>query len=170
MAGAWADMRNELARAHRNCIGSRLVNRLMSRLDSVRLPPLLVADDDENDLFFFEHRLRQGGVRNPILHFPDGLVTIGYLETIICTPPALRPALAKILFLDIKMPRRSGFEVLEWARNQNELDWLPIVLLSGSGLAADIQRAARLGADRYLVKYPPADELAAAVESAGTSR
>ena len=142
----------------------------MSRTDTEKLPPVLVADDDENDLFFFEHRLRQGGIRNPILHFPDGLVTIGYLETIIGTPAELRPALAKILFLDIKMPRRNGFEVLEWARKQKQLDWLRIVILSGSGLPADIQRAARLGADRYLVKYPPADELAAAVDSAGQSR
>lgn len=57
-----------------------------------------------------------------------------------------------LVLLDLKMPRMNGFEVLEWKRNQPELDALPVVIWSSSDLAADRERAHRLGATSYFVK------------------
>jgi CheY-like chemotaxis protein len=58
-----------------------------------------------------------------------------------------------ILLLDIKLPRRSGFEVLEWVRRQkSNLRRLPIVMLTSSRHSADVNRAYDLGANSYLAK------------------
>jgi CheY-like chemotaxis protein len=61
----------------------------------------------------------------------------------------------KAILLDLKMPRRNGFEVLEWKEQQPELKSLPVVVWSSSNLEQDRRRALVLGAANYLCK--PAD-------------
>lgn len=56
-----------------------------------------------------------------------------------------------LVLLDIKMPRVDGFELLERLR-ANAVRHAPVIILSGSGLAADRQRAAALGAIDYIQK------------------
>lgn len=124
----------------------------------MRTLPILVAEDDDDDYFFLLHRLKAARVTNPVVRFRDGAEAIEYLETIAASDAA-------ILFLDIKMPRIDGFGVLQWVRARKDLDALRTVILSGSGHHEDIARAAKLGAERYLVKYPQAEELAAVVNA-----
>jgi len=50
------------------------------------------------------------------------------------------------------MPRKNGFEVLEWLRQQRGFEKPIVVVLTSSSLAADINRAYELGANSYLVK------------------
>jgi CheY-like chemotaxis protein len=58
-----------------------------------------------------------------------------------------------VLLLDIKLPRRSGFEVLDWIRKQKTpLRRLPVVMLTSSKHSADVNRAYDLGANSYLAK------------------
>ena len=57
-----------------------------------------------------------------------------------------------MIFLDLKMPGRNGFEVLEWLQTQPTLKSLRVVILSGSQEPADIDRARKLGAADYVVK------------------
>src|ERR1041385_3633206 len=65
-----------------------------------------------------------------------------------------------VLLLDIKLPRRSGFEVLEWIRApETELKRLPILLLTSSGHQADVNKAYELGVTSYLVKHRNTTEL-----------
>jgi CheY-like chemotaxis protein len=60
--------------------------------------------------------------------------------------------LPDLLLLDLKMPRKNGFEVLEWVRQQPGLKRLPVVVLTSSMQDLDINRAYELGANTYLVK------------------
>jgi CheY-like chemotaxis protein len=65
-----------------------------------------------------------------------------------------------LILLDIKLPRRSGFEVLEWIRKQRSgLKRLPVVMLTSSRHSADINRAYDLGANSYLTKPDTASKL-----------
>jgi CheY-like chemotaxis protein len=57
-----------------------------------------------------------------------------------------------LVLLDLKMPQTSGFDVLEWIRQQPELSNVLVVVMSGSKNDADIERAYALGANSYLVK------------------
>lgn len=114
------------------------------------LPPILVADDDSNDLFLLRRRLDKAGVRHPIVTFGNGEEIVAFLRASIAGGSAgLMPCL---VFLDIKMPRCDGFEVLSWLRGQKTLKDLPVVVLSGSSLHQDMERARELGATGYVVK------------------
>lgn len=56
------------------------------------------------------------------------------------------------MLLDLKMPRKDGFEVLEWIRQHPALRRLRVVVLTTSDNPADIDRAYELGANSFIVK------------------
>ena len=124
------------------------------------------AEDDPNDLFLVRRFLAQAGVKNPIVTFADGEEAIAFLRGTCAAGPrekALRPC---VLFLDIKMPKLDGFDVLRWIRKQPALKELPVVVLSGSDEPSDIKRAKELGAMRFLTKYPAAAVFAEVIAKA----
>jgi two-component system, response regulator len=117
-------------------------------------PPILVADDSVDDLFFARRALAIAAKDVPVITYPDGADLVAGLKAM--SKQAKPPPRA--VFLDIKMPRLDGFETLKWIREQEHLAELCVVMLSGSAEARDIARAKSLGADDYLVKNPsPAD-------------
>lgn len=103
---------------------------------------LLLAEDDENDAIFFTRAFRKAGVGVPVEVVTDGVMALRRFGE----APAITHAL-----LDLKMPLKSGLEVLE-----------SLVLIGPRGLRAavfssskveeDVRRAYELGADFYLVK------------------
>ena len=70
-----------------------------------------------------------------------------------------------VLLLDLKLPRKSGHEVLEWLRQQHTLKRLPVVVLTASSESSDINRAYDLGANSYLVKPVTFDALVEMVKT-----
>lgn len=113
---------------------------------------ILVADDDPNDLELLRHVVTSNGVDVNFQSAHDGEQVINYLQGE--SPFADRAAhpIPDIVVLDLKMPRVNGFEVLEWLRQQPGLASIPAIVLSGSGLESDIQKAYRLGANTYFTK------------------
>jgi CheY-like chemotaxis protein len=113
---------------------------------------MLQVEDDENDrtLLKFAHERAQVPIN--IVAVEDGEEAISYLtgegaysDFVSCPPPAL-------VLLDLKMPLRDGFEVLEWIRKQERFRELPVIVMSSSGHDCDLQHAFRSGATSYLVK------------------
>jgi CheY-like chemotaxis protein len=73
-----------------------------------------------------------------------------------------------LVLLDLKMPFKSGYEVLVWIRNQPHLKLLPVVVFTGGTRESDIERAYKLGANEFLVKTGKLEqlkEMALALES-----
>jgi len=122
------------------------------------LPPILVVDDNPTDVFFLCRRLASAGIANPLTHLEDGMAATQWLEAACLDemPEAARPAL---MFLDLKMPRLDGFEVLTWMQRRALTNRLTVVVLTTSNEPADMERAARLGAHAFLVKYPRVEQL-----------
>lgn len=116
-------------------------------------PVIAIADDDPNDVFILRRLLIKAGVPNPLRVFEDGEDLVAYLK--VCADKKSDESLPGLVFLDIKMPRLDGFEVLRWIRNQSVLQALPVVILSGSDEPRDLKRARELGASHYLIKHPP---------------
>jgi CheY-like chemotaxis protein len=122
------------------------------------MPPnrtILVADDDQNDVFFLRRAFQKSGLEHSVVHVSDGQEAIEYLRGDSNYSDRARFPLPALLLLDLKMPKVDGFDVLNWLRGRMDFKELPVVVLSSSSREDDIQRARSLGADDYRVK--PAD-------------
>jgi CheY-like chemotaxis protein len=113
---------------------------------------LLVAEDDANDVFFLQHAFKEANVQNPLQIVPDGQETINYLAGVGKFSDRSKFPLPYLLILDLKMPRMTGLEVLQWLHDQPELRCLPVIVLSSSAHRLDIERAYELGANAFVVK------------------
>ncbi|PSB67503.1 two-component system response regulator, partial [filamentous cyanobacterium CCP1] len=72
-----------------------------------------------------------------------------------------------LLLLDLKMPRKTGFEVMEWLQQQQLSIQVPIVVLSTSNNQIEIDRAYGLGATSYLLKPLTSSMLANILQTTG---
>jgi CheY-like chemotaxis protein len=111
---------------------------------------VLVVDDNEDDVLLLALSLRQAGLPWTMVgSAPDGEQAINYLKTMAGDGESSEAI--DLLLLDLKMPRRTGFDVLEWVRG-NMPGRFQIVVFSSSFVTADIKRARQLGANFYHVK------------------
>lgn len=120
---------------------------------------ILLVEDNPDDVLLIQRAFRKLGAVNPLRVVSDGEQAVAYLAGE--GPYADRDAhpLPSLLLLDLKLPRRSGFEVLEWLRGRPGLRRLPVVVLTSSRESQDVGRAADLGANSYLVKPVQFDAL-----------
>lgn len=112
---------------------------------------LLVAEDDPSDLFFLLEAFREACPGIELREVEDGERVIDYLSGRGRFADRAAFPLPTHVLLDVKMPRRSGLEVLKWIRSRPEFRDLPVTVLSGSELGSDMEEARGLGAE-YLVK------------------
>jgi CheY-like chemotaxis protein len=119
---------------------------------SVKVYSILMAEDDENDVFFIERAFKQAQIANPLNRVRDGEEAIAYLKGESAYADRDKFPLPHLVLLDLKMPRKNGFEVIEWVRQQPGLRRLPLVVLTSSKEGPDVNRAYELGANTYLVK------------------
>lgn len=113
---------------------------------------LLVVEDDANDVLLLNRALRNVGVARPVRFVGDGEEAVAYLEGSGAFVDRAANPLPALVLLDLKLPRRSGFEVLAWLRAQVGLRRLPVVVFSSSSEAIDVNRAYDLGANSYVTK------------------
>lgn len=126
---------------------------------------ILLAEDNEDDALMFRRAASRSKLTNPLHSVKDGEDAIRYLAG--TGPYRDRAAypLPGLVLLDLKMPRKDGFEVLEWIRAQPHFATLQVVVLSSSDEIADINRAYSLGANSFLVKPLSFDEFVGMVEA-----
>jgi len=119
---------------------------------SEQTPPVLLIEDDPNDRLILEHAFERAAPGVRLRTVADGEEAVAYLLGE--GPYADREAhpLPKVILLDLKLPRKSGLEVLEWIREQPPLSRIPVLVLSSSQERGDIDLAYALGANSYLSK------------------
>ena len=121
---------------------------------------ILLVEDDPADVRLIQRAFRKLNSDVAVNRLSNGDDAIAYLAG--DSPYDNRAAypMPSVVLLDIKLPRRSGFEVLEWVRRQaSEVRRLPIVMLTSSKFPADINRAYDLGVNSYLAKPETPSEL-----------
>ena len=113
---------------------------------------VLLVEDDLNDIFLVKRAFKIAKIENPLQVVTDGLEAIQYLRGEGKYADRDAYPLPRLIVMDIKMPRRSGFEVLECVKGDGPLRRIPIVIVSSSDNPADINRAYEMGANAYMVK------------------
>jgi CheY-like chemotaxis protein len=122
-------------------------------------PTVLVVEDNPTDVMLIRRAFSKASVGNPLQIIRDGDEAVQYLAGEgVFTDRAAYP-LPAVMLLDLKLPRRSGLEVLQWVRGQTALRRLPVVVLTSSNQSQDVNRAYDLGANSYLVKPVEFDDL-----------
>jgi DNA-binding response OmpR family regulator len=119
---------------------------------SNKMPVILLVEDSEDDTFFFQRALRRTERPHQLFHVSDGHEALEFLSrkgAFAAPDAALTPDL---LFLDLKLPKFNGFDVLRWIHAQGLSHRFKIVVLSGSDQEADHTLARELGAADYVVK------------------
>ena len=120
---------------------------------------ILLAEDDPNDVLLIQRAFHRTLVANPVQVVRDGEEALAYLKGEDPFSDRERHPLPVLMLMDLKMPRKTGLEVLEWVRQQPGLKRLPIIVLTSSNQSPDINRAYELGANSYLVKPAGFDSL-----------
>lgn len=121
---------------------------------------ILLAEDNEDDVFIFNRAYKQAGAPFPVNVVHDGQELTDYLLGAGRFGDRSAYPLPFLLLLDLKLPLRHGLEVLEWMRSRPELAGIIVVTLTSSAEQRDLASARALGARYYLVKPPRAQTLA----------
>lgn len=117
-----------------------------------KLHTILLVEDDLNDIFLVKRAFKMAHIQNPLQVVTDGLEAMSYLRGDGKHADREAYPLPRLVVMDLKMPRKTGFEVLEWVKRDRRLRLLPVVIVSSSDNPADINRAYELGANAYMVK------------------
>ncbi len=122
---------------------------------------VLLAEDNDSDVVLFKRAWAAAGIHTPVQTVPDGEQAIDYLKGEGKFGDRSRHPLPKLLILDLKMPRKSGFEVMEWVRGQSDFRELRIAVLTTSGDLSDVKKAYQAGASTFLTKSMDPQDFAA---------
>lgn len=126
---------------------------------------VLLVEDDSNDVLF----IRRAFLRvNPVIEIhivKDGDAAVEYLKGDGEFSDRDRYPLPNLILLDLKLPRRSGIEVLEWIQKKEGIKRIPVVILTSSRERLDVDLSYDLGVNSYLVKPVSFDTLSGMVET-----
>jgi len=107
--------------------------------------PLLLVEDDDLDAAIMRRALKQLNIQNQLVRTTDGEEALEYLRD--C--PGSLPCL---VLLDLNMPRMGGLEFLERIRTDTRLGAIPVIVVTTSSVAEDVDACLRLGAADYIRK------------------
>ena len=113
---------------------------------------ILHIEDDPNDILLVERAMRKSNSGAQLRAVSDGDMAVTYLKGEGDFAKRELYPLPDLLLLDLKMPRKSGLEVLAWIRKEDPFKLTPVVIFTSSKHDQDINKAYDLGANSYLVK------------------
>jgi CheY-like chemotaxis protein len=126
-----------------------------------------MADDDPDDRMFMKEAWDESRVANELKFVTDGEELLDYLHQrgdYDDPEEAPRPGL---ILLDLNMPRVDGREALEKIKNHEELQSIPIVVLTSSKAEEDILRSYDMGVNSYIVKPVTFEKLVDVIQTLG---
>ena len=112
---------------------------------------VLVADDSASDRFLLRTAMGRAKHLQIVAEVSNGEEAIAYLRHNAEGTPSSKFPIPHLLLLDLKMPVRDGFDVLEWLRTRYFVG-MTVVVLTNSMQPDHIRRALDLGADFFQVK------------------
>lgn len=111
--------------------------------------PILLVEDNPDDVELTLHALRENGVHNPVTVAKNGADAV---EKLFGKEGESSPALPVIVLLDLNLPKLSGIEVLKRIRGHDRTQMLPVIVLTSSKEERDLVESYRFGANSYVRK------------------
>lgn len=126
---------------------------------------IILIEDNMDDATLAIRSLRQNKLTNKIVHLKNGDEALRYFFSDLNGEKA-SPA-AKIIFLDLKMPKVDGIEVLTRLKSEPQTKSIPVIILTSSNEDPDIARCYELGANSYVVKPIEFENFSAQISQLG---
>jgi CheY-like chemotaxis protein len=126
---------------------------------------VLLVEDSTQDVILVQRAFRKANITVPMQVVNDGDTAVQYLQGEAEYHDRDQYPLPMLILLDLKLPRRSGAEVLAWLRQQPVLKRIPVVVLTASREYADINGTYDLGVNAYIVKPVQFDALVQIIQT-----
>lgn len=109
------------------------------------LKNIFLTDDDSDDCLFFSDALSEINTDVKLTITNDGVELMNVLDESVPPPPY-------VIFLDLNMPRKNGFECLQEIRKSPKLMDIPVVVLSTNSNSDIVEQSYKFGANYYICK------------------
>lgn len=126
---------------------------------------ILLVEDQPTDVLLVRRAFSRANARTVIHSVDDGDAALAYLSGEGEYADRHQHPFPHLLLLDLKLPRRSGLEVLDWVRNHAEFRRLPAIMLTSSSELEDVNQAYDLGINSYLSKPTAFEDLIRLVQT-----
>jgi DNA-binding response OmpR family regulator len=130
------------------------------------LRPIVLVEDDANDVELTLLALAEHSLANPIVVLRDGVAALDYLYARGEHAGQPRPN-PVVMLLDLKMPKLNGLDVLKQIKSDERLKLLPVVMLTSSREERDMVASYQLGVNAYVVKPVSFQEFVSAIRGLG---
>lgn len=120
---------------------------------------ILIIEDNEDDVVLLCHEMKQAKLHNPIRICGDGECAIRYLAGSGEFADREKHPLPALILLDLKLPRRSGSEVLAWLEGHPELHTIPIFAVTGQTDPKHLAQVSHLGVGHNILTKPVRGEI-----------
>jgi two-component system, response regulator len=127
---------------------------------------ILLIEDNPDDVALMMEAFKSANLANTISVLRDGVEAIEFLLDN-GSPGEERPALPKLILLDLKLPRLDGREVLKRLKADPRTRRVPVVVLTSSTEERDVMQSYECGANSYIVKPVDFEQFTEAVRDLG---
>ncbi|MCU1357688.1 MAG: Response regulator [Acidimicrobiales bacterium] len=128
---------------------------------------ILLIEDSDDDADLTLRALRRNSVANEVVRLVDGVAALDYLAATGPYEGRDRSDVPELILLDLKLPRRSGLDVLRWLAEDDANRQVPVVVLTSSIEERDLDTAYELGANSYVQKPVDFNQFSDAVAKIG---
>jgi two-component system response regulator len=136
----------------------------MSIYDPVEI---LLVEDNPNDSELTIRALKKHNLMNDIFVAVDGQEALDFVFCRGQFADRRSASLLKVIFLDLKLPKINGLEVLKEIKSDPLAKKIPVVILTSSREDPDIRTAYELGANSYVVKPVDFNSFVSAMQNTG---
>ena len=125
--------------------------------DMARPIELLLVEDNPGDIRLAKEMFKEANLKLNLTVAEDGVQAMDYLKRVCSDPRMPKP---ELIILDLNLPRKDGREVLSEIKSSEELKRIPVIILTSSTSAEDVNRAYGEHANCYIAKPVDLDEFA----------
>jgi len=136
-------------------------------MDAFKEVELLIVEDSEGDVELILRNLKKNKLANNVFVVRDGAEALDFIHATGPFSGRLGAGNPKVIFLDLKLPKVNGMEVLRQVKSDERTKQIPVVVMTSSGEDRDLKEAYAEGANSYIIKPVVFDDFARLVQELG---